>query len=105
MPCDDKVVNARGYDLLLAMEFGEPIDARRGSCLGLLTWCVVGVGTKDVVSADMDEQTTHLLHRAGKVSGAMALSVSTMSPAVSALSTLVQAAQLMMQPIFSSATT
>lgn len=69
MPCDDEVVNARGYDFLLAMEFGEPIDARGGSRLGLLTRCVVGVGTKDVVSADMDKQTTHLLHRAGKVFG------------------------------------
>ena len=63
---DDMLATHAG-DGLLAMELGQPVDARGRAGLLFAAGGVVWVAAEDVVRADVDQQAAGLFHRNGEV--------------------------------------
>lgn len=64
---DDDMVHAGDLYLLLAVQLGQTINARRSALLVFLAGHIVGVAAKDVVGAYVHEQSILLFHHFGQI--------------------------------------
>ena len=65
---EDEIVTTFFENGLFAAELGRTINARGRTFLVLAAGRVVGIATENVVRGDVDEITSHFLHRDGQVS-------------------------------------
>ena len=65
----DDMVDARGLNLLLAVELGEAVDAGGGALLVFLTRHVVGIAAKHIIGAHVHEESAYLFHHFGQILG------------------------------------
>ena len=64
---DNDVLATRSNDVLLTMQLGQSIDARRSTFLVFLAGHIVGIGTKDIIGRNVYKQASTLLHHLSKI--------------------------------------